>query len=339
MKNFLIKCLVLFMTVAPSFAAHAEPHNLRLAYVFSTTSTQHEAAQRFAQLVEERSNKRFTVSLFPNGQLGGDEALGRALANNTLDLSFLSQGSLSGVDALLDFYALPYIAPTYQTADALILRSDGVIQSTLREALGKHNIISLAPLEIGFRGFSNSKRPVHTQEDMRGIKIRVPGLANIRAFFNALKVQNTVIPYPDLFNALQQGTVDGQEGGINLFYPSRLFEAQKYFTSLNHVYDIATIVAGGQFWNELSPADRALFQAIAEEVSKGQIQASRQMTSTYITKLEEAGISIVTLTDDEMKPFKTAGQKVWEQRADVYGKERIAALLKEVEAASAQNTK
>ncbi len=336
MKKLLIKCLALLITASSSFAVHAESQELRLAYVFSTTSTQHEAAQRFAELVAERSDNRFTVSLFPNGQLGGDEAIGRALTNNTLELSFLSQGSLSGVDPLLDFYALPYIAPTYQTADELILRSDGVIQSTLREALGKHNIISLAPLEIGFRGFSNSKRPVHTPEDMRGIKIRVPGLSNIRAFFNTLRVQNTVIPYPDLFNALQQGTVDGQEGGINLFYPSRLFEAQKYFTNLNHVYDIATIVAGGQFWNGLSPSDRELFQAIAEEVSKGQIQASRQMTNTYIAKLEEAGISMVTLTADEMEPFKSAGQKVWEQRADVYGKERIAALLNEVEEASSQ---
>ncbi|PKC51822.1 hypothetical protein RhiirA1_482914 [Rhizophagus irregularis] len=135
------------------------------------------------------------------------------ISRGTLDMSFINQGSLSGLDPLLDFHYLPYIVTSYEQADK-IFYGDGVIPKLMTETLAKHNMTTLGFFENEFRGVSNSIKKIEKVEDLKGLKLRVPGSQAIKGFFEEAGSQALVMPFNELYLALQQGTVDGQDNGL-----------------------------------------------------------------------------------------------------------------------------
>lgn len=311
-------------------AAAAGPMKLRLAHYAAANSPVDVAAQEFAKLVQERTQGRISVTLFPNSQLGGVEANARDLARGSLDLSLLTPGSLAGLDPLLDIHYLPFIATNYKQADAIFYNPNGVIQKTVVETLAKHKIQTLGFYELEFRAVTNSQRPVEKPADLKGLKVRVPSSAAIKGFFEAAGAQAVVMPFPELFTALQQKTVDGQDNGAALTFESRLFETQKYMTTLQHVYAFGTFNASNQLWAKLSEADRKVFAATAAEVGQRQVQKNRQTNDEFLKKLEQAGIKVTRPSDAAFAEFAKVGDTVWEKLTPVYGAERIKALREEV---------
>ncbi|WP_439586847.1 TRAP transporter substrate-binding protein [Hydrogenophaga sp.] len=317
----------------------AQQMKLRLAHYAAANSPVDQAAQEFARLVNERTQGRISVLLFPSSQLGSVEANARDLSRGTLDLALLTPGSLAGLDPLLDIHYLPFIATNYQQADALFYNPSGVLQKTVRETLAKHRIQTMGFYELEFRAVTNSQRPIEKPEDLKGLKLRVPGSAAIKGFFEAAGAQAVVMPFPELFTALQQRTVDGQDNGASLTYESRLFETQKYMTTLQHVYAFGTFNASSQLWSKLSEADRNVMLATAQEVGKRQIQKNREINDQFLVKLEQAGIKITRPSDKVFAEFARIGQQVWDKLTPVYGAERIKALREEVASTRASTTR
>jgi tripartite ATP-independent transporter DctP family solute receptor len=311
-------------------ATAADPMKLRLAHYAAANSPVDQAAQEFARLVQDRTQGRITMTLFPNSQLGGVEANARDLARGSLDLSLLTPGSLAGLDPLLDIHYLPFIATNYKQADAIFYNPNGVIQKTVTETLAKHKIQTLGFYELEFRAVTNSQRPIDHPADLKGLKVRVPSSAAIKGFFEAAGAQAVVMPFPELFTALQQKTVDGQDNGAALTYESRLFETQKYMTTLQHVYAFGTFNAGAPLWAKLSEADRRILVTTAQEVGKRQVQKNREINDGFLKKLEQSGIKVTRPTDQAFAEFAKVGDTVWEKLTPVYGAERIKALREEV---------
>ena len=225
----------------------------RLGMVAAQNSVQHQAAEKFADLVNEKTNGEISISVFPAGQIGSDESLGQDLSRGNLEFAFLNQGSMSGMDQLLDFHYLPYIVSNYAQADELYF-GDGVIPQTMTETLADNGIKALGWYELEFRGLSNSKTPVETPADMKGLKLRVPGSQAIMSFFEAVGSQTVTIAMPELYTALQQGTVDGQDNGLLITYDNRLHETNPYYTRLNHVYATGTIAMSDSIWGKIGRA-------------------------------------------------------------------------------------
>ncbi|HZH26103.1 MAG TPA: TRAP transporter substrate-binding protein [Azospirillaceae bacterium] len=315
-------------------ASAQQQRKLRLAHYAAINSPIDQAGQEFAKLVGERTDGRIAVTLFPNSQLGGVEANARDLSRGALDMALLSPGSLAGLDPLLDIHYLPFIATDYKTVDAVFYNPQGTIQKTLREALAKNNIETLAFYELEFRAVTNSVRPVEKPADLQGLKLRVPSSAAIKGFFEAAGAQAVAMPFPELFTALQQGTVDGQDNGPSLTYESRLFETQRYMTPLHHVYAMGTFSASSQVWRRLSEDDRRILVDAAEEASRNQIQKNRGINEEFLAKLEQAGLKITHLTPEATAEFVRIGQTIWDQLTPRYGAERIQALRQEVARAS-----
>lgn len=312
-----------------AFHARAET-KLRLAHYAAANSPVDQAAQEFGRLVQERTQGRYSVTLFPNSQLGSVEANARDLARGSLDLSLLTPGSLAGLDPLLDIHYLPFIATSYKQADAIFYNPNGVIQKTVSETLAKHKIQTLGFYELEFRAVTNSQRPIEKPADLKGLKVRVPSSAAIKGFFEAAGAQAVVMPFPELFTALQQKTVDGQDNGAALTYESRLFETQKYMTTLQHVYAFGTFNAGSALWGKLSEADRKVFAATAVEVGQRQVQKNRQINDEFLKKLEAAGIKVTRPSEQAFAEFAKVADSVWDKLTPVYGAERIKALRDEV---------
>lgn len=326
--------LALVSTVLP--AAAQDVVKARMGHVFAANSTMDQAAQEFAKLVEERTNGKIRIAIFPANQLGGELAQARELTHGSLDLALLNPGSLAGLNPLLDIHYLPYIASDFKAVDAIFYNPNGVLQTTLREELAKLRIETLGFFELEFRAVTNSSRPVKSPSDLEGLKLRVPGSAAIKTFFEDAGTQVVVMPFSELFTALQQKTVDGQDNGASITYESRLFETQKYMTLTNHVYAMGTVASSSRFWSKLSDDEKKILTDTASEVTKHQIAKNRELNAQFLKNIEDSGIEVIRPSEQAMSEFEALGQSVWDALASTYGAERIAALREEAAAARKQ---
>ncbi|RCS60786.1 TRAP transporter substrate-binding protein [Microbacterium sp. JB110] len=311
--------------------AEGDATTLRLGMVAADGSVQHQAAERFAESVAESSGGELEVEVFPAGQIGSDESLGQDLSSGALDFAFLNQGSMAATDPLLDFHYLPYIVTNYAQADELFY-GDGIIPQTMTETLAAHGIRALGWYELEFRGASTSDGPIQEPADLAGQKIRVPGSAAIGAFFEETGAQPTTIPFPELYSALQQGTVDGQDNGLLITYDNRFFEINDHYTLTRHVYASGTIAASESIWETLSDEETGWIEDAAADAQEWEIAEERAVTDEYIQLMTDEGVEVTELDDSELAEFQAAGRAVWDDMADVYGEDRIAALREEVEA-------
>ncbi|WP_096187268.1 TRAP transporter substrate-binding protein [Evansella halocellulosilytica] len=312
------------------YSSSGDSGEYRLGMVAAQNSVQHQAAEMFADLVNEKSNGEISIDVFPAGQIGSDESLGQDLAQGNLEFAFINQGSLSGMDQLLDFHYLPYIVSNYEEADELYY-GDGIIPKTMRETLSEYGIKELGWYELEFRGLSNSRGKVETPEDIAGLSLRVPGSQAIMGFFNAVGAQTTTIAMPELYTALQQGTVDGQDNGLLITYDNQLHETNEYYTRLNHVFATGTIAMSEEIWETMSEENQGILKEAAEETQEWQVANQREETESYVQVMEEEGVEVIELTEQQIGVFQEIGMEVWNSLHDVYGSERIEELIEEVE--------
>lgn len=326
MRLTLTAALVATATLFSPLQALAEEVNLRLAHVFPAQSSVGEAADMFARLADERSQGRIKVAVFPAGQLGGDEAIGRELSRGTIQLALVNPNSMVGIDPLFDFHILPYIVSNYEEADRIFYGEPNILHETLNETLERHRMKRLGYFENDFRAISNSRHSVATVADLAGLKLRVVPSQSLKLFFEKAGSQVVVLPFPEVFTALQQGTVDGQENGVILTHQARFFEAQKYVTLSNHSYVMSTITASTRALERLSAEDQALLAEIGDEVGKWQVKRNRENVASALEELRAAGVEILELTPEALQGFRDLAEEVWNELTPVYGQERVDAL-------------
>lgn len=300
-----------------------------LGSVAAETSNQIEAARMFADKVAEYTDGTVTINVFPGGQIGSDESMAEDLERGNLEFAFLNQGSCAGLDQMFDFHYLPFIARNYDEADELYY-GDGVVPTTLKETFAKHNMTVLGWYENEFRGLSNSVREVRVVEDIRNMKLRVPGSAAIKGFFEAAGAQTVTVAMPELYTALQQGTVDGQDNGILITHDNKLEEKNKYYTYLRHVYAMSGIVASNSIWEQLSDSQKDAVMKAAEETQAWQIQASREQIQSYMDEMAANGVIFTEPAEADIATFIAVADEVWEDMKAVYGEDKIEALKAEV---------
>lgn len=332
LKTFIASIVTATVFAVAPMGAWAKNVNMRLAHVFPPQSSVGEAADMFAKLAAERSDGRINISVFPAGQLGGDEAIGRELVRGTIELAFVNPNSMVGMDPLFDFHILPFIASSYEDVDRIYYGEDNILRTTLRETIERHRMKILGYFENDFRAISNSKHPVTSVADLKSLKLRVVPSQSLRMFFEKAGSQVVILPFPELFTALQQGTVDGQENGVILLHQARFFEAQKFVTLLNHSYVMSTITASQRAMDKLSKEDQALLEEIGKEVGEWQVKRNRDNVAGALKEVQAAGIQVTETTPEMLEEFRALGREVWNELTPVYGEERIAALRKLVDA-------
>lgn len=302
-----------------------------LGSVASEKSNQIEAARMFSAKVNEYTNGSIKINVFPGGQIGSDESMVEELERGFLEFAFLNQGSCAGLDQLFDFHYLPYIARNYKEVDKLFYQN-GIIQKTLTETFNKHGIEVLGWYENEYRGISNSEREIKVPQDLKGLKIRVPSSKAIRSYFEELGAQTVTMSMGELYTALQQGTVDGQDNGVLITHDNKLEETGPYYSYTKHVYAMSGIVVSQKMWDKFSARQKEGIIKAAKETQEWQIKASRNQIDEYINTMKSKGITFAELTDDEIMQFAEIADNVWTKMESVYGKDRIDQLRKEVKA-------
>jgi len=317
------------LAVLSGVSGSALAADFRLAHIYASESPTGQAAVRLADLVRERTKGEVNIRVFPAGQLGGDEQIARELSRGLLDFALINHGSAAGLDRRLDMLALPFVATNFQQVDKLYY-GDGVIPSTAKEAMQRLNIKHLGWFESEFRSVANSKRPIQSAADLKGLKLRVPGARSMRMFFDDAGAQTVVMPITELFTALQQGAVDGQDNGPVLTLTSKLYESTKYLTLTNHVFSHGAIVASQATFDKLSPAHQQIVQATVREVSAEQIQKQRAMFNDAVAKLKAAGVQVNDISPAARAEMQKISLAVWDKFSDTYGADRIAQLRQEI---------
>jgi TRAP-type transport system periplasmic protein len=280
MKGEFLKGLALAATLAATGMASAQT-TLRMGYALAPAPNSHYGvgASTFAEEITKRTQGRFKIEQYPNSQLGGEREMIESVQLGTLDLVVTSSGPVPGFVPETGIVDIPFLFRDPAHARAVL---DGPIGQELLAKFPAKNLIALAWGEQGFRHLTNSKRPVSTPEDMKGLKVRtMENPVHITAF-RTLGAAPTPMAWPEVITGLQQGTIDGQENPISVITSAKLSQVQKYLTLTRHVYSPAVFMMSPKVWNALSDADKNSFR----EASKLAAAAMRK----YVDDLEKKGV-------------------------------------------------
>jgi len=306
-RFFPLAALALAATLA--LPAAAQTVKLTLGHGAAPGNPRHEAAVKFAEIVKAKTAGRIEIQVAHSAQLGDDAAMVTALRSGTLDLSANSQGAVSTVVPEYAALGLPFLFSDIQKAWSLL---DGPIGEELAKRTAAKGMVVLGYWDNGIRHVSNNKRPVKTPADMKGLKIRTPPDPMTVDIMQALGADTQQIKFAELYVALSQGVVDGQENPLANVASAKLYEVQKYLSLSGHKYESNPFLMGKRSWERLSPADQKIFQDAAAEATQLQRKMSKEADEKLVGELKGKGVQIDTV---DRKAFVDATRPVYDKWA------------------------
>ena len=320
MKTFARSTLALGISLALVGAANAndfadmDPVTLRLAHVVNEQDGFHIAATKFEELVEERTDGKVNIEIFPNASLGDERTLLEGMQIGTVDMGVITNGPVANFVEEMAVFELPFLFPTPEAAYSVL---DGPIGQELLDKLADVNLKGLAYAERGFRNLTNSERAVNSPEDLDGLRIRVMENPVYTDTFRELGANAIPMAWTEALTAMQQGTIDGQENPVNVIHSFKLDETQNYMTLSRHTYAPAIFVMGMPAWNQLPEAAQDVIRQAAQEAAEHERQVNADMEAEQLAALREAGMEINDSPD--MEAFQAAVAPVYEKYGEQFG--------------------
>jgi tripartite ATP-independent transporter DctP family solute receptor len=275
-------------------AAPAKARTLRMGYLLSTDSQLGAGATAMAAEVSRRTGGRILIQQFPDSALGGEVEMLKGVQLGTIDLAFITGAPLPNVLAEVGIFNIPFLFKNLAHAHAVL---DGPIGDDYRKRLSGKDLVALAWGENGMRHITNSKRPIATPDDLKGLKLRLPQSQVMLLGFRALGTEASPLPFPQLYGALQAGVFDGQENPIATIRAAKFAQVQKFLTLSGHVYDPAVIVMSPDAHDELSAEDRAIFSDAAKTGARSSRVFAAEAEASGVAALQQAGMQVLTGID------------------------------------------
>ena len=284
------------------------------------TSPWNIAAKKWAELVKERTKGRVEITTFPNEQLSsGNQQKGiEQVAAGITGASIHSTIIYSVIEPKLAVVSMPWILPNNAAVDKAMKGAPGEEIKKLVRAKG---IEPLAFGENGFRHWTNSKKPLTSPEDMKGLKMRVPGMKMYISLFKAMGADPTAMSFSEVFTALQQGTIDGQENPISVIYTSKLQEVQKYLTICNYSYDPLVLGINKKLYDSMDKETQDILKKAAEEAMALNIKLTREDEAKQLEdRKKKNGLQVNVLTPEQIKVFQGTTAAVYKEQEPIIGK-------------------
>ena len=297
---------------------------LRLGTTVNERDSFQVAAEKFAELISERTDGAYVIEIFPNGVLGDERTMLESMQLGILDMGIITSGPFVNFVPAMGVLDMPFLFETNEEAYKIL---DGEIGRELLTRLQTVNLKGLAYAERGFRNLTNSQRPVRSAADVSGLGIRVMENPIYISTFRALDVNTIPMAWPEALTALQQGTIHGQENPVNVIHSFMLWETQRYVTMTRHAYASAIITMSLARFNRLSPEIQRIFQDAAQEAAVYQRAWTARYEAQQIAYLEANGMQIIH--DPDIESFRRAVASVYDEFRDQYGVylSRISAVL------------
>lgn len=285
-----MRSLVLIVGMCMTMVAFAQGGaRLTLGHGSSVDHPRHLAALHFAERVAHYSEGRIEIKIFPAASMGDDAAMIRGLLDGTLDMSANSQGAVSTVVPEYAAIGMPFLFPTPEAAWKVL---DGHAGKLLAERSADRGLKLLGYWDNGIRHLTNDVRPVRTPEDVRGLRIRTPPDPAAADLIKALGGVPRQIRWSDVYSALQQKVVDGQENPLVNILTGKLHQVQRFLSLTGHRYEVTPFVMARARWDALPEADRAAIQAAAGEATALQRSLARQENAAAMAELQRRGMQI-----------------------------------------------
>jgi TRAP-type transport system periplasmic protein len=317
----LLKPLALAAVLAAATGAAQSQTVLKIGYATSATSHYGVGTTAFCDEMEKGTQGRYKCQQFPSSALGGEREQIEAVQLGTQDLVNTSTGPLGNFVPEVRIVDIPFLFRDYDHARKVM---DGPIGQDLQKKMAAKGLINLAWTENGFRHMTNSKRSINSAEDASGLKMRTMENKVHMEGYKTFGILPTPMPFPELFTALQQGTVDGQENPIPVILASKFSQVQKHLSLTGHVYSPAAIILSPAVWNKLSAADKVVFTEAAKKGAAAQRKKVNDDEASGIAQLRAEGMQVIEKVNGES--FRKAVAPAYANFAKEFGADKIAAI-------------
>jgi tripartite ATP-independent transporter DctP family solute receptor len=314
------------LTLIATLAMPVSAKTWKLAVGDAASSAQHEMGKKFAEVLEAKTNGKYKLNLFLNGQLGSEQDTVNDCSMGTLDFSLLAINNITPFSPTVGSLSLPYVIQSLEEAEKLTQGAVGeeLAANTIRDA----GVRILGWTYTGFRVLTNSKRPVKTLEDLKGLVIRVPKNAIMIDSYKAWGINPTPMAWSETFTALQQKVVDGQDNPFLTVHSMKFYEIQKYITTIRYIFSLEPlIIAESLFQDQSKEMQTILIEAGKEATlhSAAHLRASEDMIKK---DLVDKGMIIDEAADGEKEWIEKATKTVWPKYYDsIGGKDKLEKIL------------
>ena len=317
----------------PAKAAATGKKVIRISIGLNEVHPEFLGLKKFKEEIDKKLPGKYDIQLYANAQLGDDVKTTEAARMGNLEMTGPSSSPLTGIVKELGVFDLPFLFPNTKVAYEVM---DGPAGQKLLDLMEAKGLNGLAYWENGFRHLTNSAHEVKLPADVKGLKIRVMQNPIHLATWKALGANPTPMPFSELFTAMQQKTVDGQENPIPTIYLSKYNEVQKFVTLTGHVYTPHLLIISKKVWDGMPKEDQKVFQDSAYVARDYVRTISKEMNDSQTAKLKEAGMTVTTLTPEQQKAFQDAVQSVYTEYTEKIGKSTVDEIVAEVKKVSAK---
>lgn len=332
-EDTLFKKSTLALSVAVSagltFAASAETI-IKVAHGAAEAFHMHRALLKFEELVEAGSNGDIDVQIFPSSQMGPDREMIEGVQTGVLEMAIPPSSFFAGWDPAFAVIELPYM---YASKDIAFEVLDSSAGDDMLARVENQGLVGLGWLELGVRNVTNNVRPVATPEDLEGVKLRTMKVPAHVATFETLGANPTPMNFGEVYSALQQGVIDGQENPLAIITSQRFYEVQKYLSTTAHVFAVYMPVVSKPFFDGLSAEHQ---QLIRESMAAARVYQAEVVAAEDTAQLEEirsAGVEVLELTAEQRQAFADKTESVRLQYREEVGTEAYDAWVAAVAAA------
>jgi C4-dicarboxylate-binding protein DctP len=326
--NFLFLLLIFFVISSYTVLSAPTPDNpitLKVGHCFPAGEySGHVACVKLSEYIEQETEGAIKIDVYPQSQLGGERTMFEQILLGTIDMGPISVNIDATVIPELYSFSLPFAFPNEDVF------WDAINNYGLREKIEdiyweKGNIKLISLFSANFRGLQNTKREIRSPEDIKGLKMRVMEGAIFTDIFQAMGASTATIPMPELYTALQQGIVDGEDCNIYFANLSKLTEIQKYSTQYNAILSVNPLIMSGLTWQKLSPEQQKLFMDYGREIEKYTMEMNLKELeigqNVFVEEMNGNLIKNSDLTVEERNKFRASVEPVWQKYKTVIGED------------------
>jgi TRAP-type transport system periplasmic protein len=328
MTSFLKRCFALMfvaLLALAGFTASVSAKDpeivLKLGYSSPTNNPWHICAEQLAAEVSKNTGGKVRIDLFPAEMIGSDKQMAEMIKMGTLDMHIAPQGVTAIYEPKLAALELPFLFDSPAKVAKLL---DGPMGEELAKDLPAKGIRILAYWENGLRHITNSKRPILSPDDLKGLKIRTPENKMTLSIFKALGANPAPFTYNELYMALSQGTFDGQENPITNIHASKFYEVQKYISLTNHKYEGKPFTVSEKVWKKLPPSVQAAITNAAKKYAVVNRKMFAESDAKLLDDLKAKGMKVDT---PNLGPFRQATKGVYTEWEGILGKDLIDRVI------------
>ncbi len=294
---------------------------LKIGYTVPKESHYGVGATVFCDEIEKGTQGRYKCQHFPSSALGGEREMVESAQLGTIDLVMTSTGPVGNFVPETKIVDIPFLFRDYDHARKTL---DGPIGQDILTKFPSKGLVALAWTENGFRHMTNSKRPMMQASDASGLKMRTMENKVHMDGYKTMGIQPTPMAFPEVFGALQQGVIDGQENPIPVILSAKLYQVQKYLSLTGHVYSPALLIMSAVAYKKVPDADKKVFTEAAKHAATAQRKRVNDDEANGIAKLKAEGMQVLEKVDGDS--FRKAVTAAMPGYAKEFGAEKIAAI-------------